>query len=82
MYNYLHTYSSYPSGKSAVLQASDDHHGINSVLQSGSFLRLTVGVTHLRDENIQQNDNHHRHVGEKDEDRQPPDEKQKKFHCV
>ena len=44
--------STYPSGKSAVLQASNNHHGVNSVLQFGGLLRFAVRVAHLGDENV------------------------------
>lgn len=68
----------YKSGKSAVLQTRDNTHSINSVLQLCVTLGLTVCVTQLSDEDIEKNDNHHRHVGQKNEDRQPANDKQER----
>ena len=68
----------YKSRKSAVLQASDDDHSIDSVLQLGVLLSFTVRETKLSDENIEKNDNNHGHVGKKNKDCQPAVQKKKK----
>lgn len=68
----------YKFSKSAVLQASDDDHSIDSVLQLGVLLSFTVSETKLSDENIEKNDNNHGHVGKKDKDCQPAVKKNKK----
>ena len=61
----------YKSSKSAMLQASDDDHSIDSVLQLGVLLSFTVRETKLSDENIEKNDNNHGHVSKKNKDCQP-----------
>ena len=61
----------YKSSKSAVLQASDDDHSIDSVLQLGVLLSFTVRETKLSDENIEKNNNNHGHVSKKNKDCQP-----------
>ena len=68
----------YKSSKSAVLQASDDDHSIDSVLQLGVLLSFTVSETKLSDENIEKNNNNHGHVGKKNKDCQPAVNKKKK----
>ena len=68
----------YKSSKSAVLQASDDDHSIDSVLQLGVLLSFTVRETKLSDENIEKNDNNHGHVGKKNKDCQPAVNKKRK----
>ena len=68
----------YKSSKSAVLQASDDDHSIDSVLQLGVLLSFSVSETKLSDENIEKNDNNHGHVGKKNKDCQPAVNKKKK----
>ena len=68
----------YKSSKSAVLQASDDDHSIDSVLQLGILLSFTVSETKLSDENIEKNDNNHGHVGKKNKDCQPAVQKRKR----
>ena len=68
----------YKSSKSAVLQASDDDHSIDSVLQLGVLLSFTVRETKLSDENIEKNNNNHAHVGKKNKDCQPAVKKNKK----
>ena len=68
----------YKSSKSAVLQASDDDHSIDSVLQLGVLLSFTVRETKLSDENIEKNDNNHGHVGKKNKDCQPAVQKKKR----
>jgi hypothetical protein len=52
----------YPICKSAVLQTSDNPHGVSSILQLGHFLSFTVGITELCDENIQKDYDYHSHV--------------------
>lgn len=54
-----------------MLQASDDDHSIDSVLQLGVLLSFTVRETKLSYENIEKNNNNHGHVGKKNKDRQP-----------
>ena len=68
----------YKSSKSAVLQASDDDHSIDSVLQLGVLLSFTVSETKLSDENIEKNNNNHGHVGKKNKDCQPAVQKKRK----
>ena len=68
----------YKSSKSAVLQASDDDHSIDSVLQLGVLLSFTVRETKLSDENIEKNNNNHGHVGKKNKDCQPAVKKKTK----
>ena len=68
----------YKSSKSAVLQASDDDHSIDSVLQLGVLLSFTVRETKLSDENIEKNDNNHGHVSKKNKDCQPAVQKKRK----
>lgn len=70
----------YKSSKSAVLQASDDDHSIDSVLQLGVLLSFTVRETKLSDENIEKNNNNHGHVGKKNKDCQPAVKKNKKYY--
>ena len=60
-----------------MLQASDDDHSIDSVLQLGVLLSFTVSETKLSDENIEKNDNNHGHVGKKNKDCQPAVNKKK-----
>ena len=61
-----------------MLQASDDDHSIDSVLQLGVLLSFTVSETKLSDENIEKNDNNHGHVGKKNKDCQPAVNKKRK----
>ena len=68
----------YKSSKSAVLQASDDDHSIDSVLQLGVLLSFTVRETKLSDKNIKKNNNNHGHVRKKNKDCQPAVNKKKK----
>ena len=68
----------YKSSKSAVLQASDDDHSIDSVLQLGVLLSFTVRETKLSNENIEKNNNNHGHVGKKNKDCQPAVKKKTK----
>lgn len=72
----------YKSSKSAVLQASDDDHSIDSVLQLGVLLSFTVRETKLSDENIEKNDNNHGHVGKKNKDCQPAVQKKEKIENI
>ena len=72
----------YKSSKSAVLQASDDDHSIDSVLQLGVLLSFTVSETKLSDENIEKNDNNHGHVGKKNKDCQPAVQKKEKIENI
>ena len=59
--------NTYKSGKSAVLQARNNSHSIDSILQFCVGFGFTVRVTQLCDKNIEQNHNHHRHVGQENE---------------
>lgn len=61
-----------------MLQASDDDHSIDSVLQPGVLFSFTVSETKLSDENIEKNNNNHGHVGKKNKDCQPAMNKKKR----
>ena len=41
-----------PSGHSAVLQSSNNHHSVNSVLQFCSLLCSTICVAHLGNKDV------------------------------
>lgn len=61
----------YESWESTVLKASDDKHAIDVVLKLRHFLSLGVGVAELRNQDVQKDDDHHRHVAQNKYHRQP-----------
>ena len=57
--------------KPAMFQPCYDVHPLHIVLEARQFLGLVVSVTHLCDENVEQDHNDHRHVAQDHHDRQP-----------
>ena len=58
-----HDNNTHESSESAVFQARDNPHSINSVLKLCVTLRFTVSVAQLSDQDIEENHYNHRHVG-------------------
>ena len=63
--------NTYESCKSAVLYSRDNNNPVDSILQFRIILGFAVSVAELSNEYIEEDHNHHGHVSEDNQNRQP-----------